>query len=105
MGIDDSRVKPPTFAGASLFPSIPGGRIVATRKILVSIIDVLVGGQHKMYHSPDQHKATCYCGRLAKKHIAYGTGCGNVCGIHARKIARIKGNACKVGQLVMAVQQ
>jgi hypothetical protein len=37
-----------------------------------------------------QHGPTCYCGRPATRHIYYGTGCGNVCGIHARKILRRK---------------
>jgi hypothetical protein len=38
----------------------------------------------------DEHGDTCYCGRPATRHVYYGTGCGNVCGIHARKILRIK---------------
>lgn len=43
------------------------------------------------YHGTDSHKDTCYCGRKAVKHVSYGSGCGNVCGIHARVIARRKG--------------
>jgi hypothetical protein len=42
------------------------------------------------YHGPDGHKTRCYCGRKATRHVSYGSGCGNVCGIHARVIARRK---------------
>lgn len=49
----------------------------------------------RCYHAEDpgadpQHGATCYCGRPATRHVYYGTGCGNVCGIHARAILRRK---------------
>lgn len=37
-----------------------------------------------------QHGDRCYCGRPATRHIYYGTGCGNVCGIHARTILKGK---------------
>jgi len=37
-----------------------------------------------------QHGGRCYCGRPATRHVYYGTGCGNVCGIHARTILRRK---------------
>jgi hypothetical protein len=38
----------------------------------------------------DQHGERCYCGRRATRHVLYGTGCGNVCGYCARKLARRK---------------
>jgi hypothetical protein len=37
-----------------------------------------------------QHGERCYCGKPATRHVYYGTGCGNVCGIHARVILRRK---------------
>jgi hypothetical protein len=43
------------------------------------------------HHSPDCHKKTCYCGRKATRHVSYGTGCANTCGIHARVISNRKG--------------
>lgn len=48
------------------------------------------------WHDPKQHGTLCYCGRKAKVHISYGTGCANVCGIHARTISRRKGGFVKI---------
>jgi hypothetical protein len=44
------------------------------------------------------HGAICHCGRPAKWHIMYGSGCGHVCGVHKRSIERIKGR-CTVRPL------
>ncbi len=43
-----------------------------------------------MRHSSTSHGDHCYCGRPARWHITYGSGCGNVCGIHRRVIERRK---------------
>jgi hypothetical protein len=37
------------------------------------------------YHGAGSHEDTCYCGRKATRHVSYGSGCGNVCGIHAKR--------------------
>jgi hypothetical protein len=42
---------------------------------------------------PEAHLHVCYCGRLATVHIAYGSGCGNVCDRHATSIKRRKRGA------------
>ena len=42
-----------------------------------------VGGAGRGYHG-----VTCYCGRPARWHVMYGSGCGHVCGIHRRVIER-----------------
>ena len=36
------------------------------------------------------HGANCFCGRPARWHVSYGSGCGNVCGIHKRSCERVK---------------
>lgn len=55
-----------------------------------------------MRHRPDDHTDRCYCGRRATVHVAYGSGCGNVCGIHANVIERRKG---KIRREVPVVQE
>lgn len=47
----------------------------------------------------NNHDDVCYCGRPAKWHIVFGTGCGNVCGIHRRVIERRKGRFARVERL------
>jgi len=39
---------------------------------------------------PEEHSSTCYCGRPATVHVAFGSGCGNVCALHAASIAELK---------------
>lgn len=34
------------------------------------------------------HGDRCHCGRPAKYHINYASGCGHVCGIHKQTILR-----------------
>lgn len=41
-------------------------------------------------HRPEDHRAACYCGKKATVHVAYGSGCGNVCDEHAASIKRVK---------------
>jgi hypothetical protein len=42
------------------------------------------------------HPSDCYCGRRARWHVMYGSGCGNVCGTHMRSILAAKGGAAVV---------
>lgn len=37
-----------------------------------------------------QHGTKCHCGRPAKYHVNYQTGCGHVCGIHKNKLVRLR---------------
>lgn len=56
-------------------------------------------------HRPEDHRATCYCGRPARHHVSYGSGCGNVCGIHMQVCRRRKGPLCVVtGAPILATQ-
>ncbi len=45
------------------------------------------------------HGDKCYCGRPAKWHINYGSGCGHVCGIHKNVIGRLRGMGLTVRAL------
>jgi hypothetical protein len=47
-----------------------------------------------------QHGDRCHCGRPATRHVYFGTGCGNVCGIHARGVLRIKRMSAQPPNLV-----
>jgi hypothetical protein len=47
-------------------------------------------------HRPQDHMATCHCGRTARYHVSYGSGCGNVCGTHKLTIQRRTGRAFTV---------
>jgi hypothetical protein len=35
------------------------------------------------------HGGRCHCGRWARWHVMYGSGCGHVCGYHKRRLAAI----------------
>jgi hypothetical protein len=54
-----------------------------------------------MRHSPAAHTSTCHCGDPATKHVAYGSGCGNVCATCAAAIKRVKGAMYSGGELVL----
>ena len=51
--------------------------------------------------SPEGHTDTCFCLRPARRHISYGSGCGNVCGRHANGARRRKGVLYVEGPLVI----
>lgn len=42
------------------------------------------------YNVKRDHTNRCYCGNKATYHVFYGSGCGNVCAKHKKKIARMK---------------
>jgi hypothetical protein len=54
-------------------------------------------------HAPAAHTGTCHCGAPATRHVAYGSGCGNVCGAHAAVIKTVKGGMYSEGGLVVLV--
>lgn len=47
-------------------------------------------GIERCARHPEAHLHVCYCGKLATTHIAYGSGCGNVCDRHAASIKQRK---------------
>jgi len=55
--------------------------------------DLVPAGQGEVRHASSTergHTGRCYCGRPARWHVMYGSGCGNVCGEHKRRITRAK---------------
>lgn len=56
--------------------------------------------RHVGPNPPDRgHGDHCYCGRKARWHVSYGSGCGNVCGTHKNAILRIKRSMATAHQL------
>jgi hypothetical protein len=41
-------------------------------------------------HSSTGHGRNCWCGKRATCHIAYGSGCDNVCDKHRRSVTKVK---------------
>lgn len=69
----------------------------------MSAVDTLAGSTsavvnppaRRFRHRPEDHTGKCHCGRTATVHVSYGSGCGNVCGIHLRVIERRKGSVTR----------
>lgn len=47
-------------------------------------------GESRCFSSDHDHGARCFCGRPAKWHVNYGSGCGHVCNRDLQTIARRK---------------
>jgi hypothetical protein len=54
-----------------------------------------------MRHRPGTHTGACHCGSPATVHVAYGSGCGNVCRPHAETIKAVKGGMYSEGALIL----
>ena len=56
-----------------------------------------------MKHNPDSHCSACHCRQPATVHVAYGSGCGNVCDEHAAAVRAAKGSLYAEGNLILVV--
>ena len=42
----------------------------------------------RCYGSKVEHGTLCHCGKVAKWHVMYGSGCGHVCTAHKNSITK-----------------